>query len=71
MKSKIADLKNVGGKWAGACTAGAFLGEFAGNAKWAHIDMAGVGVFGDKKAQTTGSVGYGVRLLTAYVMNAK
>jgi leucyl aminopeptidase len=71
VKSKIADLKNVGGKWAGACTAGAFLGEFAGNAKWAHIDMAGVGVFGDKKAQTTGSVGYGVRLLTAYVMSVK
>lgn len=71
MKSKIADLKNVGGKWAGACTAGAFLGEFAGAAKWAHIDMAGVGVFGDKKAQTTGSIGYGVRLLTAYVMSVK
>jgi leucyl aminopeptidase len=71
MKSKIADLKNIGGKWAGACTAGAFLGEFAGKAKWAHIDMAGVGAYGDKKAQTTGSVGYGVRLLTAYVMNLK
>ena len=69
MKSKIADLKNVGGKWAGACTAGAFLGEFAGKTKWAHIDMAGVGVFGDKSAQTTGSVGYGVRLLTSYIMD--
>jgi leucyl aminopeptidase len=71
MKSKIADLKNIGGKWAGACTAGAFLGQFAGKAKWAHLDIAGAGVFGDKKAETTGSVGFGVRLLTEYVMSAR
>ena len=33
MKSKIADLKNIGGKWGGACTAAAFLSQFTGKAK--------------------------------------
>jgi leucyl aminopeptidase len=68
MKSKIADLKNIGGKWGGACTAGAFLGEFAGDVEWAHIDMAGTGmVDGATKYGTSGSIGFGVRLLTALV----
>lgn len=71
MKSKIADLKNVGGKWAGACTAAAFLGEFAGDVDWAHIDMAGTGmVDGEKKYGCPGSIGFGVRLLTTFVMNS-
>ena len=30
MKSKIADLKNIGSRWGGACTGAAFLGEFVG-----------------------------------------
>ena len=68
MKSKIADLKNVGGKWAGACTAGAFLGEFVDDAKWAHLDIAGTGVFGGKREGAVGSIGFGVRLLTEFVV---
>ena len=69
MKSKIADLKNVGGKWGGACTAAAFLSQFTEKAKWAHIDMAGVGVWGANPGDAPGSIGFGVRLLTAFVMN--
>ena len=30
MKSKIADLKNIGSRWGGACNAAAFLGQFVG-----------------------------------------
>ncbi|HOK95006.1 MAG TPA: leucyl aminopeptidase [Anaerohalosphaeraceae bacterium] len=71
MKSKIADLKNTGGKWGGACTAGAFLSQFVGKAKWAHIDMAGVGVWGGAEGETAGSIGFGVRLLTEFVRNYK
>jgi len=71
MKSKIADLKNLGGKWGGACTAAAFLSQFAGKAKWAHIDMAGVGVWGAGENDAPGSIGFGVRLLTAFAMNYK
>jgi len=70
MKSKIADLKNVGGKWGGACTAAAFLRNFAGKCKWAHIDMAGVDMFeGGKAGQAPGSSGFGVRLLSSFVLN--
>ena len=70
MKSKIADLKNIGGKWGGACTAAAFLGEFVGNSRWAHLDIAGMDMF-EKATKFTseGSSGYGVRLLTAFLMN--
>jgi len=69
MKSTIADLKNTGTRWGGAITAGAFLGSFAGDAKWAHIDMAGMDMFKDKKFGVAGSGGFGVRLLTAFVIN--
>jgi leucyl aminopeptidase len=66
MKSKVADLKNTGGKWGGACTAAAFLSQFAEGVKWAHIDMAGVGVWGGDEKDAAGSIGFGVRLLTAF-----
>ncbi len=71
MKSKIADLKNLGGKWGGACTGAAFLSQFVDKAKWAHIDMAGVGVWGASENDAPGSIGFGVRLLTAFAMNYK
>ena len=72
MKSKIADLKNIGSKWGGACTAAAFLAQFAGDTRWAHVDMAGVDMFegGSNKEAGVGATGFGVRLLTTYVMNA-
>ena len=70
MKSKVADLKNTGGKWGGACTAAAFLRQFVGDKRWAHVDIAGVDVSqgsGDCGAQ--GASGFGVRLLTRFLMN--
>ncbi len=70
VKGRIADLKNIGSKWGGACTAAAFLRQFVGDAKWAHLDIAGVEVF-EKATEFTaeGSSGFGVRLLTTYLMN--
>ncbi|MHC5156689.1 MAG: leucyl aminopeptidase [Planctomycetota bacterium] len=72
MKSKIADLKNIGSRWGGACTAAAFLGQFAGDTKWAHLDIAGVWSF-DKATEFTseGASAFGVRLLTTYVSGLK
>jgi leucyl aminopeptidase len=70
MKSKIADLKNIGGRWGGACTAAAFLQQFVGETTWAHLDIAGMDIF--QKATeyaSPGSTGFGVRLLTTYLMN--
>lgn len=70
MKSKIADLKNCGSRWGGACTAAAFLGQFIEDKKWAHIDMAGMDMFSkDTDFSVQGSGGFGVRLLTSYLMN--
>ncbi|MBL7185108.1 MAG: leucyl aminopeptidase [Phycisphaerae bacterium] len=70
MKSKIADLKNIGSRWGGACTAAAFLRQFIGDAKWAHLDIAGVDVFQKPtEFSAEGSTGFGVRLLTTYLAN--
>jgi leucyl aminopeptidase len=72
MKSKIADLKNIGSRWGGACTAAAFLRQFASDAKWAHLDIAGVWNF-EKATEFTseGATAFGVRLLTTYVTRLK
>ena len=42
LKTPYADINNVGGKYAGAITAGLFLREFVPEgAAWAHLDIAG------------------------------
>jgi leucyl aminopeptidase len=39
--SEVADMKNTGGRYGGAITAGLFLKEFVGDVPWAHLDIAG------------------------------
>ena len=41
LKAEWADIKNIGGRYAGAITAGLFLSHFVGDTPWAHIDIAG------------------------------
>lgn len=41
LKSKIADMRNIGGSPAGSITAACFLEKFVGTTPWAHIDIAG------------------------------
>jgi leucyl aminopeptidase len=42
IKSKVADIKNIGtGREAGTITAALFLQEFVGNRPWVHLDIAG------------------------------
>jgi leucyl aminopeptidase len=70
MKSKIADLRNTGSKYGGACTAAAFLRQFIGDAKWAHLDIAGMDIFRKgTEFMAEGSSGFGVRLLATYLMD--
>jgi leucyl aminopeptidase len=70
MKSKIADLKNIGSRWGGACTAAAFLRQFVGDKKWAHLDIAGVEMHESaNELAAQGSTGFGVRLLASYLKN--
>jgi leucyl aminopeptidase len=41
LKSDVADLKHTGEPQGGAITAALFLREFVGDARWAHVDIAG------------------------------
>jgi leucyl aminopeptidase len=41
LRSDIADMKNIGGREAGTITAACFLGRFAGETPWVHLDIAG------------------------------
>lgn len=67
MKSDFADLKNISEQGeAGSITAAAFLQEFIGDAKWAHLDIAGVDIVKTKHFYLgkKGATGTGVRLVT-------
>ena len=48
-KSLIADLANTGGRYGGAITAAMFVGEFAGETPWVHLDIAGTRWSNDEK----------------------
>jgi leucyl aminopeptidase len=69
MKSKIADLKNIGGPYAGMITAGKFLEHFT-DYPYIHLDLAGPNFLHKKDSyRGMGATGAGVRLLTAFFMN--
>ncbi len=64
LKSPIADLKNIGGREAGAITAALFLKEFVDKTPWAHLDIAGPAFTSAKSTYIKrGGVGFGVRTL--------
>ena len=68
MDSKNADMKNTGGRWAGACTAAAFLQRFVKDTPWCHIDLAGTAMDGAKSdTNVSWGSGWGVRLLDRFV----
>jgi leucyl aminopeptidase len=71
IKSKIADIKNIGNRSAGTITAAAFLQEFVGDVAWAHLDIAGTAYnFTDKPyAPKNGPSGIGVRTLLELIRN--
>jgi leucyl aminopeptidase len=63
IKSDIADLKNIGGRYAGSITAGKFLEHFT-DYPWMHLDIAGPAFLGAKDSyRPKGGTGVGVRLL--------
>jgi leucyl aminopeptidase len=72
IKSEVADVKNVGGRWAGAITAGWFLKKFIGDYKWVHLDIAGSAILEENGDYTIrGGSGVGVRLLTEFLRRWK
>ena len=69
IKSDIADMKNIGGRWAGSITAAQLLQRFIKEGvKWAHLDIAGV-TWSNKERPTVpkGGTAFGVRLLDRLV----
>lgn len=68
IKTPIADVKNSGGKHAGAITAAAFLRHFVGATPWAHLDIAGTSWLDKAEGyRPAGATGVGVRLLVEYL----
>jgi leucyl aminopeptidase len=64
IKSDIADVKQTGGRGAGSILAAKILEHFVGDAKWAHLDIAGTSYLDSKKPyQEKGATGVGVRTL--------
>ena len=72
IESKVADIKNTGGRAAGTITAAAYLQEFVGDIPWAHCDIAGTSWgFTQKPYIPKGPSGVGVRTLINLVRNWK
>jgi len=70
IQSEIADIKNTGGRAAGASTAAAFLSHFVGDTPWVHLDIAGTGWTSKSGPyQRVGATGVGVRLLLELLRN--
>ena len=54
LDSTFADIYNIGGKGAGAITAGCFLSRFTEGQRWAHLDIAGVSNGEGRKGMASG-----------------
>jgi len=54
LESGFADVANIGGKNAGAITAGCFLARFTEGQRWAHLDIAGTAWDEGRKGLATG-----------------
>jgi leucyl aminopeptidase len=68
LKSKVADCKNVAGKWGGAITAAKFLEKFVAGRPWAHLDIAGPSWAEDDSATVdAGATGCYVRTILELV----
>lgn len=69
LKSRVADMKNIGGRAAGSITAAQFLQRFVkDDTPWIHLDIAGVAsVSGGTDLAPAGATGWGVMTLDRLV----
>jgi leucyl aminopeptidase len=62
--SKTADMKNIGGRFAGSITAAQFIQRFIKDTPWAHLDVAGTAMDSNRTdISPSWASGWGVRLL--------
>jgi leucyl aminopeptidase len=70
LDSPYADMKNIGGPYAGTITATIFLSEFVGDVPYAHLDIAGpMKIDADNGIYSKGASGFGTRLLIDLACN--
>ena len=69
LKSSVADLKNIGGSYAGTITAGKFLEHFT-TYPFVHLDIAGPAfTTAPENYKGNGGTGVGIRLLNQFFKN--
>ena len=72
IESRVADIKNVGGKPGGTITAAAYLSKFVDKTPWAHLDIAGTAWdFTEKSYIPKGPSGIGVRTFISLIRSWK
>lgn len=72
LKSDVADIKNWGGRYAGAIVAAIFIQEFVGKLPWVHLDIASTAYYDEpRRYHPKLGTGIGVRLLVSYLMQNK
>jgi leucyl aminopeptidase len=71
IESKVADIKNTGGRWGGSISAAQFLQRFIkDDTPWAHLDVAGTAMASDDtEINRSWGSGFGVRLLDRLIRN--
>ncbi|MEM7752780.1 MAG: leucyl aminopeptidase, partial [Pseudomonadota bacterium] len=69
LKSRVADMKNIGGRPAGSVTAAQFLARFVKDeTPWVHLDIAGTASIADgTKFSPKGATGWGVLALNRMI----
>lgn len=69
LKSDVADMKNIGGRWGGSITAAQFLKRFVKDeTPWIHLDIAGVASVPKETAMSgKGATGWGVLALNRLI----
>ncbi len=69
-KSDVADIKNTGGRPAGSITGALFIGEFAEDTPWVHLDIAATSMTDKERTYLVkGATGVPVRTLVNLVLS--
>jgi leucyl aminopeptidase len=70
IESHVADIKQGGPRYGGAISAAKILEHFVGEARWAHLDIAGTEFVEEKQAfMEKGATGFGARALAELVLS--
>lgn len=69
LKSSVADVKNIGGRWGGAISAALFLRKFVDSTPWIHVDLAGPAMTDEPWSWINkGGTGFGVLALHEWIV---